>query len=292
MKPVPSEIEKEYPPRGPLHQFRFKQATAFNCFRCGNSKVSKLITVYAEDWNRRLCNGCYGRLLSIYEVQRGTATDDEKCSALAELLLSIASLDKLRECQSLFKLSENRSNHLSEKSLRFVATSEHVSKLLQGVSNLDWSPAIIGLCKAVETEVVGRLLLPLATCVAAINLDDDMADKDFGKIAKFCKSPSTKSPELGTFAHFLQTAINSESRRQSSQLLKSFFELTRAWPRSNWLLTADGLHEAIVKLTKDFRNKAAHTDELCSNDYLACREYVIGEQGVLWQLILATQKRN
>ena len=30
---------------------------------------SKLITVYRGDWSKRLCNGCYGRLLSIYEIK-------------------------------------------------------------------------------------------------------------------------------------------------------------------------------------------------------------------------------
>jgi len=65
LQPIPSQIEKEYPLRCPLCQYRFKEATAFHCFRCGVSKKAKLITIYAHDWNRRLCNGCYGRLLSI-----------------------------------------------------------------------------------------------------------------------------------------------------------------------------------------------------------------------------------
>lgn len=72
--PVPSSIVKQYPSRGPMQQFRFKEATAFRCFRCGSTKTSKLIVVYGQDWNRRLCNGCYGRLLSIYEIKSGTAT--------------------------------------------------------------------------------------------------------------------------------------------------------------------------------------------------------------------------
>src|SRR3954454_24092716 len=75
LQPAPSTIVKTYPPRGPMQQFRFAESTAFDCFRCGQAKKSKLITVYRQDWSRRLCNGCYGRLLSIYEIKAGTAPD-------------------------------------------------------------------------------------------------------------------------------------------------------------------------------------------------------------------------
>lgn len=83
MEPVPSSVTKRYPPRGPLQQFRFAESTAFNCFRCGDPKKSKLITVYNGDWSKRLCNGCYGRLLSLFEIKAGTAPDDEKAAELA-----------------------------------------------------------------------------------------------------------------------------------------------------------------------------------------------------------------
>ena len=70
-RPVPSTAIKTYPPRGPMQQFRFADVTAFECFRCGQAKKSKLLTIYSGDWNRRLCNGCYGRLLSLYDIKAG-----------------------------------------------------------------------------------------------------------------------------------------------------------------------------------------------------------------------------
>jgi transcription elongation factor Elf1 len=69
-KPL-EKITKEYPKRGPLSQFRFEKSISFNCFRCGQSKTSKLLTIYNSDWGKRLCNGCYGRLLSIYDIKAG-----------------------------------------------------------------------------------------------------------------------------------------------------------------------------------------------------------------------------
>jgi len=52
-KPL-EQIIKEYPPRGPLQQFRFDKSISFSCFRCGQNKISKLITIYNNDWNKRL----------------------------------------------------------------------------------------------------------------------------------------------------------------------------------------------------------------------------------------------
>jgi hypothetical protein len=89
MEPVPSTVAKTYPRRGPLQQFRFAENTAFTCFRCGNTKKSKLITVYYGDWSKRLCNGCYGRLLSLFDVKAGTAPDDQRADELAAALLSM-----------------------------------------------------------------------------------------------------------------------------------------------------------------------------------------------------------
>jgi hypothetical protein len=86
---VPPEVIKAYPPRGPLQQFRLASAQPLTCFRCGKGKKSKLHTVYAGDWDRRLCNGCYGELLSIYDVKAGTAPDDERADALAQILLDL-----------------------------------------------------------------------------------------------------------------------------------------------------------------------------------------------------------
>src|SRR6516164_170405 len=90
-------IVKEFPPRGPMQQFRLDSASAFHCFRCGADKTAKLVTVYGGDWNKLLCNGCYGRLLSIYEIKGGTQPDDERANSLAELLLGLVSRDAQEE---------------------------------------------------------------------------------------------------------------------------------------------------------------------------------------------------
>ena len=290
MKPASAEIQKEYARRGPMHQYRLHEATAFRCFRCGESKKSKLLTTYEEDWRRLLCNGCYGRLLSLYEIKAGTGSDDENATALAALLLSLYNQEQAHGAERLFQLSEHRARFLTPNTLRFIATSEHISKMLVTVSDLDWSSAIIGLCKAVETEVIARILIPLAQAATSSDIRADTQDKDIGRVAKFCAdTEAMKPPELGSFAHFLQTALNSESRRTTSPMIGSLFNLFLTWPDSAWLADSKGFHQCITRLTREFRNRAAHVDLLCQSDYNACRALVIGEHGMLWKLILATQ---
>jgi len=246
MEPVPSTVIKRYPQRGPLQQLRFADSTAFTCFRCGNTKKSKLITLYGGDWSRRLCNGCYGRLLSLYEIKAGTGAHDQRAEELASALLSAVAVDDQRQAEHLFRTSEKRAECLSAGALRFVATAEHVAGQLEADPQLEWSPAVIGLCKAVEAEVVCRILQPLSARAAREDLSADKNDKDLGRVATFCADPSRKPPELGTFAYFLQTVINSQQRRETSPLIGSFLKLTAEWTGSHWLLDPNGLHHGLV----------------------------------------------
>jgi hypothetical protein len=291
-QPVPSTLVKTYAQRGPLQQFRFAENTAFVCVRCGRAKKSKLIVVYQGDWSKKLCNGCYGRLLSLYEIKAGTDAEDEKADKLASALLSIVAIADQRRSEQSFSASENRAALLSTESLRFISTSEHVAQQLDAAPNLEWSPAVIGLCKAVEVELVQRLLRPLAVLVGGEALAADKADKDLGRVATFCGDSSRKPPEIGTFAHFLQTVIHSESRRDSSPLIRGFLKLTADLVGSNWLLDKTGMWKALVELLGEFRNRAAHIDELSKDDYVRCRDLVIGPRGILWMLVLATQHQK
>lgn len=289
MDPVPSNISKTYPKRGPLQQFRLSEGAAFRCFRCGEAKKSKLITLYSSDWSRKLCNGCYGRLLSLYEIKTGTATDDLRAEQLAEALLSLVSADQLRQAERTFRASEKRAEVLAPHSLRFVATAEHVATQLESDPQLEWSPAVIGLCKAVEAEVVSRILMPLALLTANEDLSDDKKDKDIGRIAAYCIDTERKPPELGTFAHFLQTVIHSKDRRETSTLIRCFLELTRKWTGSTWILDPQGLHYTLAILTAGYRNRAAHIDELSRQDYADCRQHTFGKEGLVWQLVVSTE---
>ncbi|MDK9715589.1 MAG: hypothetical protein OEL86_16045 [Sulfuritalea sp.] len=292
MEPVPSTVTRTYPARGPLQQFRFAEGTAFRCFRCGDTKKSKLISVYSGNWSRKLCNGCYGRLLSLFEIKAGTAADDQRAERLANALLTLVTVDQQRQAERLFRASENRAASLSPEALRFIATAEYVAAQLESNVQLEWSPAVIGLCKAVEAEVVDRILRPLADLAGSEDLSEDKRDKDIGRVAAFCAEPQRKPPELGVFAHFLQTVIHSQERRQTSKLIGCFCRLASEWTGSSWLLAPDGLYRTLTLLTTTYRNRAAHIEELAQSDYLGCREVTIGIEGVVWRLILSTERHK
>ncbi len=247
--------------------------------------------MYGKDWSRQLCNGCYGRLLSLYEVKAGTAAEDERADRLVAALLSAVAVDDQRRAERLFRTSEARAQRLSPEAIRFIATAEHVAGQLQADPQLEWSPAVIGLCKAAEAELIRCVLRPLADSVAREDLSADEDDKDIGRVAAFCATPTRKPPELGAVSHFLQTVSHSRRRRESSVLLRSFLKLSAQWTGSNWLLEPRGLYEALTLLIK-IRNRAAHIDELGKSDYLSCRALVVGRDGLLWSLLLATERHE
>lgn len=290
--PVFLNVSKTYPPRGPLQQYRLAESSLFKCSRCGEAKTSKLITVLNGDWNRKLCNSCYGRLLSVYEIKAGDAPDSDRTELLADVLLLIVGEDDRRQRESLLNASEERASLLCKESLRFVATAEHVAAGLEASPQLEWSPAVIGLCKAFEIELIRTLIDPLAVAVRNLDLKQDLADEHLRRIASYCAYPNRKPPELGSVGHFIQTIINSQSRRNTSVLTRTFLSVCKTWPNANWILSHDGLHAAVSTLAKDFRNPAAHTDELDASHYAACRRLLIGDDGKIWKLILATRRRQ
>lgn len=103
-----------------MQQFRLAESRAFHCFRCGQPKKSKLLAQYAGDWDRLLCNGCYGRLLSIFKIKAGTASDEDKAEALADALLGLYTEDQLRGRRVVSPFREACGGALRRLNLIFV----------------------------------------------------------------------------------------------------------------------------------------------------------------------------
>ena len=283
----PGEIIKEYPSRGPIKQFRFEKIVAFACFRCGKEKKAKLVTIYNENWNKRLCNGCYGHLLSIYEIKANSTSENEKVENLSAVLLKLVSKNEIHLATQRLLIKENRLKYLDDQTIRFLASAEHISSKLDEDYSLDWSPVVIGLCKSFENELVLKIIRPFKFACQSIDIENDKSDKDIGRVAKYIDSNDSKDPEIGTFGHFLQTALNSKQRRETSNLIKAFYDFLSRYPYSNWILDNLGLLNSIQLISKNFRNKAAHLDELTKSDFEECKELLIGNDGVLWKMNLA-----
>ena len=274
-----------------MQQYRLTAATSFRCFRCGQAKTSKLITAFRQDLNRLLCNGCYGRLLSLHDIRAGSADDSELADRLADELLALVSEEERRKAGQLLRTQISGIDQLTERSQRLLATSECVARQLANATDLDWSAAVVGICKAVEVELLERLVAPLATECHSLDLDEDVHDRDLGRVARFCSGRTSTPPELGTIRHFLQTASYSQSRQGPSILLRALRRTLSRWPDSPWLLQPDGALAGLQQVTMQYRNRAVHTDELQEADFDACLDLVLGDRGLMWELVRATKPR-
>jgi hypothetical protein len=282
-------IVKTYPRRGPLHQHRLASATQFECFRCGQQKTSKLLTVVEDDWNRLICNGCYGRLLSIWEIKTGALPDDARDRALLQALTASVSPEEIARTRSHLQREQAGYPQLSETAQLMIATSHAVKGALQSATGLDWSAAVIGLCKAVEVEVMRAVVEPLRAAVAGIDIDADVQDKDLGRVARYCAGLAPP-PELGSLIHFIGTAAHSKRRAAASALIKSLHQLAAQWPDGGeWILDTDGFLASATRLTQEFRNPAAHTELLDVDHFYACSRLVEAHGGLLHRLLETTR---
>lgn len=276
---------KVYPPQGPLQQYRLEMSTAFECIRCHAEKKSKLIAVYKSNRDWLLCNGCYGRLLSIYDVKAGAAPVDEKAEKLAQLVMTIA--NDAGTGRKLHPDERELACILTPEAKRFVETALDVGEYLATRPMLDWSPAVIGLCKAVEVEMVQRVFEPLKRAANSYDLSADMADPQFGRIAKTLVS-GNKPPELGSMVFFLRTATFSKARSETA-LIRALKEVVSNFPQAQWLFPPGPGLDLLNELVTVFRNRAAHTDELSADDFIACRNLVAGSGRLLSQFVDATR---
>jgi hypothetical protein len=247
------------------------------------------VTAVQDDWDRLLCNGCYGFLLSIWEIKAGSLEDESRDAALIEMLVSAAPADEVARAQSRLIASAAHHIKLTEDAQRMLATAHAVTTALRGATGLDWSVAIIGLCKAVEIEVVHRIAEPLRLAATGQDMSVDARDPEFARVVRYCQGTAS-APELGSLARFLRTAANSKKRAETSPLVAALRAVTKAWPSADWLFTRGGFPDAVDHLTREYRNPAAHTALLGEADFTHCTRLVHGQDGLLWRLIVATSR--
>jgi hypothetical protein len=205
------------------------------------------------------------------------------------MLVSAAPAEEVSRAQSRLLASGPRYTELSEDAQRMVATAHAVTTALRGATGLDWSVAIIGLCKAVEIEVVQRIAEPLRLAASGQDMSVDAKDHEFARVVRYCQGTAS-APELGSLARFLRTAANSKTRAETSALVAALRVVTKAWPSADWLFTKGGFTDAMDHLTREYRNPAAHTALLSEEDFTHCASIVHGEDGLLWRLIVATSR--
>lgn len=283
----PAPIVKDLPVRGPLHQRRLAEHLTFACSRCRVAKKSRLVATYDEDWNRLLCNGCYGRLLSIHTLKRGTLPEDERAQAMVSLVERMVGEADAAKALREMRLRDDWETILSPQAARALGTAHVVAGALDSRPHLDWSAAVLCVCKALELEAVTRLLP--AQLVEATRLRMDVADRRFAPVARFLARQGP-APSLGQLARFIEDALSPSNAMHPT--VDIYLRRVRKMASPGWLLSATGGTAVMKLVASTFRNPAAHSAELDEEDYEACYSAVAGPAGALWQLADATERNH
>jgi hypothetical protein len=126
----------------------------------------------------------------------------------------------------------------------------------------------------------------LKAATASLDLGPDLTDSQLRGVARYCVGKS-KPPEIGSPVYFLRTAASSKSRASTSPVIGAVRAVTAKWPAADWLFAKDGFLQEAERLTRDYRNPAAHTAILCEADFEDCSALVESSDGLLWRLLVA-----
>jgi hypothetical protein len=289
--PFRFEIVKTYPRRGPLQQFRAGATTSFVCSRCTQAKSAKLIATIGGGRTDLICNACYGYLLSVWDICVGAQEDHDRDEALLRVLSSAVTAAGIERGRVLLLTRETRATTLSPEAQTALSTAEAVGAGLVNwqATDLDWSAAIVCMCKAVEIELRRLVAEPLKQATRGADLSTDAASRDLAKMARYCLGEPRAHIELGAYGFFLSKVTTGSAA--TGPMARALRDMSRHWPRSDWLFEVDAFPASLGALAKDYRNRAAHTEILTQADFDACAQIVSGANGILWTLIAATTPR-
>jgi hypothetical protein len=113
--------------------------------------------------------------------------------------IPIASSRVMEEAATITSLEEVI-HKLHTKTILFLDTADRIAAPLREY-DLEWSPAVIVLCKAFENEAKVRLLVPLRRKTRGRDLKADISDEDFGRIARFCSTAGAERAICTVSAH-------------------------------------------------------------------------------------------
>jgi hypothetical protein len=271
-----------------LSQFRFEKAVSFICFRCAAAKTSKSITICNENWDYKICNGCYGYLLSIHNIKNSTDPDEKKFEALDKCIEQLARDYKSRIIAFRNKLDKSKSE-FEDSTRRFLATAACLEEDLPKGEFLEWSPAVLCLCKAVENELINKFLIPMRNF--GLDMATDKSDPRTKRVDQFLSRETDTPPELGGISFYINLVAKSSSYRDkaaSAPLLKTYSEKR---PFFDWYTRGGGAASDIETIVTKFRNRAAHISELAHDDFQECKELVLGSEGILSNILRASQPK-
>lgn len=284
-------VELALPARGDVQQFRLSRAAKFRCVRCGRTKTARLIALLKNDTGHPLCNACYGNLLSRHPAARRSDRTDARARALAVAVeVSIEAAEAAGR-----KLAAERGLRLTRLGGRHLGTArivaDHLNGLDAGIPVL-WSPVVSALSSALEVELRDRVIDRMRDVLIGRFGPDLTLPNEYAKFAAYCKAqPGSGRMEMGAIARFLASAATDARGSTPSQLGRLFRKLLDASAKPEWLGDPGALAAEIQDFTRDYRNPAAHGEEIARDMGQRCLSYVAGDGGLLWRVVNAVPAR-
>lgn len=197
--------------------------------------------------------------------------------------------------QAVEKEAERRKQYwkfLSPDARRFIGTAEYLYEQMADRDDLDFSPLIVELVKSFEHECIIGFVESLRTrATNTIFTENDVCsdnkDTDFGYVAKFVFGYETRPPELGKISHALTTFIHSKKRIKESKFLGILDVHISSCRDKDYFIDEKRFVAQVLKLTKSYRNPAAHIGYMSKQAFEECRKMLLDADGALWQLVTA-----
>jgi hypothetical protein len=284
-------VEAALPPRGDVRQYRLTRSAQFRCIRCGRPKTARLIALLRDDTEHPLCNACYGNILSRHPAPRGSDRTDSYADAMAvEVEVSIRramAVGRRLAAEHGLRLTELGERHLG--TARIVA--DHLGSLDDTLPVL-WSPVVSALSSTVEVELRHRLIDRMRDVLLARSALIGDLPGEYTKFVAYCKAkPGSGRMEMGAMARFLASVAIDSRQATPTQVGRDFRKLLETSPKAEWLGDPNGLATEITAYAREFRNPAAHGEEIGRDVGRRCLAYVAGDDGLLWRVVYAVPAR-
>lgn len=162
---------------------------------------------------------------------------------------------------------------LEKQSFSFLISAEYLNDTLVFQSSEDFSPYILQMSRAVESELLLKLFIPFTNFIRAenphtnITYEYDLQNKKTSLFANMVVNNRT-TYTLGNMCHILSN-LNDDFLLDRSEITKDFYEFIN----ENYSpeLYADDFIKDLTELLKKFRNKSAHTMLLSRDKATDCK---------------------
>jgi type III restriction enzyme len=162
---------------------------------------------------------------------------------------------------------------LEKQSFSFLLSAEYLHDTLIYQSSDDFSPYILQISRAVESELLLKLFLPFTNFIRSenqhtnITYEYDLQNKSTALFANMLVNNRT-TYTLGNMCHIL-ASISDDFLNKRSELIKDFYNFIKENYQSD-LYAADFIAD-LSELSKKYRNKSAHTSLLSRDKASDCK---------------------